>query len=78
MDYEKLLGIAEQKIIVLDIETEFFLKDLFDGTEWKKLKRGEKLSLGRRFKNFVETGKLPKVIYVGKAQNNSAIYRKVK
>lgn len=77
VDYEKILKSAELKIDALDVGTEFFLKDLFDGTEWKKLKKGEKLSLGRRFKNCVELGKFSNVVYVGKAPNNSAIYKRV-
>ena len=77
MDYERVLKSTELKIATLDIGTEFFLKDLFDGTEWKKFKRGEKLSLGRRFKNWVEIGQFSNVVYVGKAPNNSAIYRKI-
>ena len=77
MDYEKILKSAEFKIDALDVGTEFFLKDLYNGTEWKKLQKGVKLSLGRRFKNCVKLGEIPNVIYLGKAQNNSAIYKKV-
>lgn len=77
MDYEKLLNVIENKIFALDVDTEFFLKDLFNGTEWKKLQKGEKLSLGRRFKNYVELGKFANVIYVGKASNNSAVYKRI-
>ncbi len=77
MDYEKMLKSAELKINALDVGTEFFLKDLYNGTEWKKLQKGEKLSLGRRFKNCVKLGEIRNVIYLGKAQNNSAIYKRV-
>ena len=76
MNYEEFLEIVTNKIEVLEVETEFFLKDLFDGTDWKNFKRGEKLSLGRYFKNQVVTEKITNVIYIGKAQNNSAIYKK--
>ena len=76
MDYEQLLVLIQIKISELEIETEFFLKDLFEGTEWKKLRTGEKLSLGRRFKNCVDLNKIPNVIYIGKAPNNSAKYKK--
>lgn len=76
MNYEEFLEIVTNKIEVLEVETEFFLKDLFDGTDWKNFKRGEKLSLGRYFKNQVVTEKITNVTYIGKAQNNSAIYKK--
>lgn len=77
MDYEKMLKSARLKIDALDMGTEFFLKDLYNGIEWKKLQKGEKLSLGRRFKNCVMLGEFSNVIYVGKAPNNSAVYKRV-
>ena len=76
MNYEEILKLTTNKIEALEVGTEFFLKDLFDGTDWKNFKRGEKLSLGRYFKNQVVTEKITNVIYIGKAQNNSAIYKK--
>lgn len=76
MDYEKLLRIIAEKIDSLNKGDEFFLKDLFDGIEWKEFQTGERLSLGRRFKNSVLTEKIANVVYIGKAQNNSALYKK--
>lgn len=76
MNYEEILKLTTNKIEALEVGTEFFLKDLFDGTDWKSFKRGDKLSLGRYFKNQVVTEKITNVIYIGKAQNNSAIYKK--
>lgn len=76
MDYENLLQKAEQKILALNADTEFFLKDLFEGTEWNKLKKGEKSSFGKLFKNSVDNGRFINIVYIGKAPNNSAIYKK--
>lgn len=76
MDYEKLLRIIAEKIDSLDEGNEFFLKDLFNGIEWNEFQTGERLSLGRRFKNSVLTKKIANVIYIGKASNNSALYKK--
>ena len=56
--------------------TVFFLKDLFDGVEWKSLSIGERLGFGKIFKNEVIEGHVPNVRYAGKAQNNSAMYMK--
>ena len=56
--------------------TEFLLKDLFDGVEWNSLSKGERLNFGRLFKDEVLEGRVPNVQYIGKAQNNSARYRK--
>ncbi len=56
--------------------TVFFVKDLFEGMEWKHLSRGDKLAFGRFFKRKVELGQVPRVRYYGKADNNSAQYSK--
>lgn len=76
MDYSKLLEQAKQNISGIPIGQIFYSKDLFQGTEWNKLQRGEKSSFGRRFKNAVMDGRFPGVVYVGKADNNSAQYQK--
>lgn len=56
--------------------TVFFVKDLFEGMEWKHLSRGDKLAFGRFFKRKVELGQVPRVRYYGKVDNNSAQYSK--
>lgn len=56
--------------------TEFLLKDLFDGVDWSNMKVGERLNFGRTFKAEVLAGNIPFVSYIGKAQNNSAKYKK--
>ena len=50
--------------------------DLFDGVEWNELPKGNRLQLGKQFKIEVNGGNVPYVRYIGKAENNSAKYRK--
>lgn len=76
MDYSKLLEEARERIATISIGQIFRVKDLFPGTQWNQLQRGEKLSFGKRFKNAVSDGEFPNVVYIGKAENNSAQYQK--
>lgn len=76
MDNREWINKAISKTGALGNSTEFCLKDLFDGIEWKSLTRGERLNFGRLFKNEVIEGNVPNVTYIGKAQNNSAKYKK--
>lgn len=76
-DDEKLLDYVSEKILALDSETEFLVKDLFNGTEWKGLPKKERLNIGRRFKSLVHNSKIDDVVYLGKASNNSAVYKKI-
>lgn len=64
------------KIKQLRPGTVFFVKDLFEGSEWKQLSRGDKLAFGKFFKRKVELGQVLRVRYCGKADNNSAQYSK--
>lgn len=57
--------------------TIFLLKDLFTGVEWDELSSGDKRDFGRQFKNLVNRGAVPNVVFIGKAQNNSSKYKKV-
>ena len=78
MDYSELFEGARKQISIIPDEQIFLAKDLFTGAEWNQLQRGEKLSFGKRFKNAVIDGKFPDVVYIGKAPNNSAQYKKTK
>ncbi len=78
MDYEKLFQNACQKILQIPMDTKFCVKDLFLGVEWEQLKKGEKLYFGRYFKNMVENKKVEQVEFLKKAENNSAVYVKIK
>ena len=76
MDYNELLRKAKEYIGSIRSNEVFFVKDLFHGTEWNELERGEKLGFGRYFKKAVMNGSVQEVEYIGKADNNSAQYRK--
>ena len=76
MDYIKLLEDAKCSIARLPSHSVFYLKDLFRGTEWNELGKGEKLGFGRYFKKEVTEGRILYVKFVGKAANNSSKYEK--
>ena len=68
---------AKSRTKELEVNTEFTLKDLFDGVGWQSLKVGERLCFGKFFKTEVTEGHINNIVYTGKAQNNSAKYKKV-
>lgn len=76
MDYAFFLEKAIENISTIPSGQIFYAKDIFRGSEWKELKRGDKLGFGKFFKNAVIDGKVPSVEYHGKAENNSALYIK--
>ena len=76
MDFEDMYASLVPKIRQLKPGTVFFVKDLFEGTEWKHLSRGDKLAFGKFFKRKVELGQVPRARYHGIADNNSAHYVK--
>lgn len=78
MDYFDLLAMARKSIEHLAVNTEFLLKDLFEGTFWKSLQKRDRLGLGKCFKNEVINNKIENVQYLGKVENNSAKYKKTK
>ncbi len=78
MDYEHWLQKAMEGIKRTPNNTIFLVKELFQGTEWNDLPRGDKLRFGAYFKNSVNEGTIPNINYVGKAANNSAQYKKYK
>ena len=76
MDYDNWLEEAKKRTEKLLTGTIFILKDLFQGVEWNRLEKGQKLHFGRVFKNAVIHGEIPKVCFLKKAENNSAQYKK--
>ena len=76
MDFESWLKSAKNATLVLNDGTVFCLKDLFSGVQWNTLTRGQKLTCGKLFKNAVLRGEVCGINYIGKADNNSALYRK--
>lgn len=77
MGYNEMFDRACTHIRNLPVGQIFFVKDLFYGTGWNELERGEKLGFGRYFKKAVAEKTIPDVEYIGKADNNSAQYRKI-
>lgn len=76
MDYEHWLQKALEGIERTPPNATFLVKELFQGTEWNDLPKGDKLRFGAFFKNSVNEGLIPDIDYVGKAANNSALYKK--
>ena len=76
MDYELCLEKAKKATESLPFLREFFLKDLFPGSEWNRLGKGERRDFGKRFKYEVSQGRFSNVRFLKKAQNNSALYIK--
>ena len=76
MDNTYWMGKAIDKINSLETGVVFYLKDLFDGVEWKELPVGDRLGFGKYFKNEILENSVPSVRYSVKAQNNSAQYIK--
>ena len=76
MNYERFLEEAKEHLQEITIGKEFFVKELV-GPEWVNLERGDKLGFGRHFKREVLDGNVPGVIFIGKAQNNSAVYKRI-
>lgn len=76
LDYNEWIDKAEKQINTLKSGSTFVLKDLFKGTEWEEIERGDRLGLGRAFKNSVLNNRIKNVEYVDKKKNNSAMYIK--
>jgi len=76
MDYDALINQCKDAIELLPNGYVFLLKDLFIGTYWKNLDKGVRLELGRRFKLCVNRKEIPNTVYIGRADNNSAQYKK--
>lgn len=76
MNYERLLEEVKEHLQEIIIGKEFVVKELV-GPEWINLEKRDKLDFGRYFKRKVKEGNVPGVICIGKAQNNSALYKRI-
>lgn len=74
MDVNKRMEKSISTISKMDAGKKFVVKDLFEGIDWNDLSRGDKLYFGKHFKNQVIDGKVPRVKYIGKLENNSSQY----
>lgn len=73
MTTNELFEQAKAEIANLHKGETFSLKDLFKGYEWKRIKQGDKSTLGTLFLNFART---EQSLQVDKKNNNS-FYTKV-
>lgn len=73
MTTNELFEQAKAEVANLHKEETFILKDLFKGYEWKRIKQGDKSTLGTLFLNFART---EPGLQVDK-KNNSPFYTKV-
>lgn len=77
MDYETWMTEAILALSSVKVNQIFLLRDLFKGHRWNSLPKGDRLRFGSYFKKKVGLGQIHGVIYVGKAPNNSAQYKKI-
>lgn len=77
MDYNDLLAEASESIADTPVGSTFFVKELFNGTRWNELAKGDKLDFGKFFKEAATDNRISGVEFIGKAGNNSARYRKI-
>ena len=72
MNVNDLLEKAKNEIVHLNTNEVFSLKDLFKGYEWKRIKQGEKSTLGTLFLNFAQSEQMIDIV----KKHNGIIYRK--
>ena len=78
MGFDFILDELHQTVDDIPDGASFFAKDLLKGAEWKELPVGDRIRFGKYFKRKVENEEFPDVRYQGKANNNSALYKKKK
>ena len=78
MGFDFMLDELHQTVDDIPDGTSFCAKDLLKGAEWKELPVGDRIRFGKYFKRKVENEEFPDVRYQGKANNNSALYKKKK
>lgn len=67
-----LLEQAKSEIDKLNAGETFSLKDLFKGYEWKRIKQGDKSTLGTLFLNFAQSTQCIEIV----KNANGIIYKK--
>lgn len=76
MDYNLWINKAVLKIGALDKGKTFTLRDLFTGTDWNELNRGERLNFGKRFKETIINQSIPNVIVIDTPKGTATTYKK--
>lgn len=79
MDLDYMMKRAKNCIdLKLNSNQMFELSDLFEKCEWDCLSKGDRIKLGKFFKNEVLDRRVPAVQFLGKNANNHAKYIKIK
>lgn len=79
MDYNLWLNEAKQYINEnLQVDDIFTVSSLFNGNQWQKLTKGERISFGRYFSSLVKDGNLKNIKKIERKSNNHSQYIKVK
>ena len=78
MNFSEWTEIAIGRIAVnVNLNQRFELKDLFEGCEWNRLSKGERISFGKYLANEVRENRIPGVRVLEKATNNHSRYTKI-
>ncbi len=75
MDYKKWMRKGLETLKRMESDQIFELKDLFTGSEWKQLTRGEKINFGKYFSNAVSEREVSGIIKIEKGKDNHNRYK---
>ena len=78
MDFNEWTQNAIDRIAVnVNFNQWFELKDLFEGCEWDRLSKGERISFGKYFANEVRENRILGVRALERGKNNHSRYTKI-
>jgi AAA+ superfamily predicted ATPase len=72
---EEYIEILKKRIEKFPPNTKFTIKEVL-GVDWREIKKGKKLALGRKFKKLVDEDKIDNVKFEKTQSNNTALYEK--
>lgn len=78
MDFDKLEKEALVAFSQIPCDQTFLVKDLFKGYRWESFSPGVRRDFGKHFKRRYTIGAIKGIKYVGRAQNGSAQYMKIR
>lgn len=78
MDFNEWTQNAINRIAMnVNFNQRFELKDLFEGCEWNRLSKGERISFGKYFANEVRENRIFGVRALARGKNNHSRYTKI-
>ena len=78
MDFNEWTQNAINRIAMnVNFNQRFELKDLFEGCEWGRLSKGERISFGQHFANEVRENRIFGVRALERGKNNHSRYTKI-